>query len=62
MGEKLEDSSGSAIERYKAAENRLFETCDVHGRSVYVTLRKPPLNLRVFDAGRRHGLKWGASG
>ncbi len=51
-GRNLEESSGSAIERYKTAENRLFKTCDVQGRSFYVTLPKPPLKLRVFEGGQ----------
>ncbi len=49
---EFEKSPGSAIERYKAAEKRLFETCKVQGRSFYVALHRPPLNLRVFEGGQ----------
>ena len=46
------ESGDSAIEAYKQAEKRLFKTCDVQGRSFYVTVRKPTLRLRVFEGGR----------
>lgn len=52
---RAEDAGESAavkVEKYKSAENRLFESCDVHGRSFYMTVGKPPLSLRVFEAGK----------
>lgn len=51
-GKDPDESPGYAIERYKAAEKRLFQTCNVRGESRYVALAKPPLRLRVFEGGQ----------
>ncbi len=51
-GKDSDESPDSAIDRYKTAEKRLFETCNVRGRSRYVALAKPPIRLRVFEGGQ----------
>lgn len=39
-------------ERYLIAEKHLFEAYEVHGKSFFIRLPKPPLSVRLFDAGR----------
>ena len=47
-----ERSTTPETERYRIAEQRLFEACQVRGKSSFIRLSKPPLSVRVFEAGR----------
>ncbi len=47
----MQGQANLELDRYRATEERLFESCHVRGKSSFVRIKKPNLSVRIFEAG-----------